>query len=284
VSQAYQLIEHNIFVNCVTGIKCIDNDIIAGAYYNGNSINNNFFASGGIGIDLSHNTPAAGVGSSTLASLTLSNNVFETLSIACIRLYHVSNTFIDSNYFEPDCPVAFDVANFTKNVNIVNPLAANSAIVLNDSSVNLYGGKVDDLTLSNNSTLRFIAESDGTIGTQSVDGTSKIVYAPTYNKTTVWTAANLGGAWSNTGTPYATAKYFKDGMKTVFIEGVVTGGVAGSTILTLPLGMRPLNRIAFITGNVTTGSTALIWVDPDGSVIHIAGTTSNISLSFQFKE
>jgi hypothetical protein len=268
VNQAYQLIEHNTFVNCTTGMKCIDDAAVVGAYYNGNGVNNNFFASCDIGVDFSHTVPAAGVGSTTLASNTLTNNVFETCLTAAIRLQHAANTEISSNYFEPDCPVAITAANFTKNINILNPLAANSAIVLNNSTVNLYGGKVDDLTLSNSSTLRFIAQSDGTLGTQTVDGTSAIVYVPTYNTTTAWVALTPSAGWSNTGAPYQTARVFKDGLQTVFV---------------LPAGYRPSARIAFIVGNVTTGSTAIVWVDANGNVTHVAGSVSNLSICFSFK-
>jgi hypothetical protein len=283
VNQAYQLIEHNTFANCTTGIKCIDNAAVVGAYYNGNGMNNNFFASCDIGVDFSHTVPAAGVGSSTLSANTLTNNVFETCLVAAIRLQHASNTAISSNYFEPDCPVAITASNFTKNINVLNPLAANSAIVLDDSTVNLYGGKVDDLTLSNNSTLRFIVQSDGTLGTQTVDGTSAIVYVPTYNTTTAWAALTPAAGWSNTGAPYQTARVFKDGMQTVFVEGVLTGGALGSVMTVLPVGSRPSARIAFIVGNVTTGSTAIVWVDSNGNVTHVAGSTTNLSLSFNFK-
>lgn len=283
INQAYQLIQHNTFISCTTGIKCIDNAVAVGAYYNGNGVNNNFFASCDVGIDLSHTVAAGGVGSTTLSANTLTNNVFETCLTACIVLQHASNTEISSNYFEPDCPVAIDAGNFTKNINILNPLAANSAIVLNNSTVNLYGGKVDDLTLSNNSTLRFIAQSDGTFGTQTVDGTSQIVYVPTYKTTTNWTALSLASGWSNTGAPYQTARIFKDGLQTVFVEGVLTGGVLGSVITVLPVGNRPANRIAFVVGNVTTGSTALIWVDSNGNVTHVAGSVTNLSICFSFK-
>jgi hypothetical protein len=283
VNQAYQLIEHNTFANCTTGIKCIDNAAVVGAYYNGNGVNNNFFASCDIGVDFSHTVPAAGVGSSTLSANTLTNNVFETCLVAAIRLQHASNTAISSNYFEPDCPVAITASNFTKNINVLNPLAANSAIVLDDSTVNLYGGKVDDLTLSNSSTLRFIAQSDGALGTQTVDGTSAIVYVPTYNTTTAWAALTPAAGWSNTGAPYQTARVFKDGMQTVFVEGVLTGGALGSVMTVLPAGSRPSARIAFIVGNVTTGSTAIVWVDSNGNVTHVAGSTTNLSLSFNFK-
>jgi hypothetical protein len=97
-----------------------------------------------------------------------------------------------------------------------------------------------------------------------------------------WSSPTLGGAWTNTGAPYQTTRYSKRSPGVVYIEGMVTGGAAGSVIFNLPAGFRPAARLNFPSANGLTATAATIRVDPNGDVLHISGTTSNITLNICF--
>jgi len=69
-------------------------------------------------------------------------------------------------------------------------------------------------------------------------------------------APTFDGAWTNSGTPFALAGYYKDPFERVWLQGRVTGGTAGTLIFTLPLGFRVLDqdRVFIALSNSVVGS------------------------------
>lgn len=193
VNQAYQLIQHNTFISCTTGIKNIDRAVVPGAYYNANAINNNFFASCGTGIALQHTLTIPGVGSTVINPVTLYQNTFETCTTAGIRLSWVNDITIDCCYFELT-PINIYADLFSKNILVQNIHShpGEKSIKLDNSDASVSGGRLRDLELTNNSTLTGVAPSAGALGTVTIDATSKFyrfkydgVYAPTITGSTV---------------------------------------------------------------------------------------------------
>lgn len=83
---------------------------------------------------------------------------------------------------------------------------------------------------------------------------------------------------------FQAPRFFKEqdihGKTFIVIEGVVSGGAAGTTIFTLPLGYRPLNgRVDFATGQVVSGLSNGIAVTTDGSVICASKNSATVTLS-----
>lgn len=192
VNQAYQLIQHNTFISCTTGIKNIDRAVVSGAYYNANAINNNFFAQCGTGVALQH-TPIGSAGSLILNPVTLYQNTFETCTTAGIRLSWVNNITIDCCYFELT-PINIYADSFSKNILIQNIHShpGEKSIKLDEAEASVSGGRLRDLELTNNSTLTGVAPSAGALGTVTIDATSKFyrfkydgIYTPTITGSSV---------------------------------------------------------------------------------------------------
>lgn len=93
---------------------------------------------------------------------------------------------------------------------------------------------------------------------------------------TGWTAPTLLNSWTNVGGAYETAGYRKTGAGLVIVKGLVTGGVA-TAVFTLPVGYRPAARLAFAT--TANNAFGRVDVQADGSVIHLTGTATNVSLA-----
>ena len=89
-------------------------------------------------------------------------------------------------------------------------------------------------------------------------------------------AAPFANGWSNFGSGYAPAAYWKDEDGIVHLEGLMKGGTLGIAAFVLPPGYRPAaNRIFPVFSNSTIG---MIQVLSDGSVQPMAvGTASNAS-------
>jgi phage minor structural protein len=80
-----------------------------------------------------------------------------------------------------------------------------------------------------------------------IDGsiTANIIYAPIYTED--WTVATLQNGWTNNGSPYGPARFKKDAMGWVTLEGLIKDGSTGAYVaaLTLPPGYRPQYRKIF---------------------------------------
>lgn len=82
-------------------------------------------------------------------------------------------------------------------------------------------------------------------------------------------------SWTNYDPGYEVARYWKDPMGLVHIQGMVKDGTIGSPIFTLPEGYRPRNRMLYVT--MANGAIARVDVLVDGTVTPVSG--SNIWFS-----
>jgi hypothetical protein len=282
VNQAYQLIQHNFFRNCTTGIRCLnratDPVIAPGIYYNANAINNNNFYECDIGILLADGNVAGGAGPFYINPNTLTQNTFESCYVAGIKLEFVKCITIDANYFELT-PINIHAIGKCRNVTISNILSHSGevSIKLDDSSATLAGGVCKNFELSNNSVLIESAPRNGTLEGVTLDATSR--YIPWDAS---WAAPTLLNSWTDTGAPYQAARYAIQSPGIVQVQGVVTGGSLNTDIFVLPFGFRPESALTFTSANILSGSVAVIRVESDGSVYHLFGSTTNISLNFSF--
>ena len=111
------------------------------------------------------------------------------------------------------------------------------------------------------------------------------VAANTANITTLmaspsWQTPTLATNWSNYGAPWQTARYYKDSLGIVHLEGLVkksTAIVAGEVIFTLPSGYLPSNAIIFAVDS--GASHGRCDVMSDGRVVVTVGNAGYFSLS-----
>ena len=80
------------------------------------------------------------------------------------------------------------------------------------------------------------------------------------------TVTTFLNGWSNVGSPWAQAGYYRDTFDIVRLRGRITGGTSGAAAFQLPADYRPAVQMAFACdgGSVT--------VDTSGNVV-VAGTT-----------
>jgi hypothetical protein len=92
----------------------------------------------------------------------------------------------------------------------------------------------------------------------------------------------FAGAWGNSlGFGWRWARFWKDPNGFVWLAGQVGGGVAGTTIFTLPAGYRTLAQGGFGGMNfavAANGAYGSIFLADDGQVQHSVGATTNVSL------
>lgn len=92
-------------------------------------------------------------------------------------------------------------------------------------------------------------------------------------------------SWVNFGAPHQSARFWKDPMGVVHIEGLVKSGTVGAAgvIFTLPAGYRPGGQLLWgvISGLNTLGR---IDVETDGDVIATAGNNAFFPVNVQFKQ
>ena len=96
--------------------------------------------------------------------------------------------------------------------------------------------------------------------------------------TTGWTAATYQNSWVSYGSPFSAARYIKDDLGVVHLDGLVKNGTIGTTIFTLPVGYRPAYQQLFAacTNPNTIGR---IDVQTDGQVVTNGGSNVWISLA-----
>lgn len=90
------------------------------------------------------------------------------------------------------------------------------------------------------------------------------------------------GAWANTGAPHEVARFWKDPMGIVHIEGMITAGVINTVAFTLPAGYRP--RATLRWGTSGNSAFAVLEVQSDGDVLPLSGSATNFVINVQFKQ
>lgn len=112
------------------------------------------------------------------------------------------------------------------------------------------------------------------------DGTAWVATGP--QPATTWVSPTLNSPWTNYSGGWQAARYTRDAMGTVFIEGLVNGAPAPSVIFNLPAGFRPAAGLIFST--VANNSFARIDVAANGDVSwNTGGTSAFISINCTFK-
>lgn len=103
---------------------------------------------------------------------------------------------------------------------------------------------------------------------------------PLYNTSEdPWTAPTLINSWSNFGSTYAPAGYYKDSRDVVRLRGLVKGGAAGSNMFVLPTGYRPAFREVYLVFCGAMMMQARIDIDSNGIVQFVSGSSDYVSLS-----
>lgn len=105
------------------------------------------------------------------------------------------------------------------------------------------------------------------------------------NNDSGWIVATLGSSWVSYdgGATYAVPQYrLLNG--TVFVEGSMKSGTTGTTIFTLPAGMRPAKQLQVLCVSVT--GTATLQVASTGAVSVVnyttGGSNTTVSMDFSF--
>lgn len=87
------------------------------------------------------------------------------------------------------------------------------------------------------------------------------------------------GTWTNYGSGYEVASFYRDPFGRVHLSGLVKSGTSGTTIFSLPGGYRPRARELFVIDTGNPGDTlGRIDVTATGDVIHISGGTTYVQL------
>lgn len=91
-------------------------------------------------------------------------------------------------------------------------------------------------------------------------------------------APGFQNSWVNVGGAYLTARYWKDMINHVHLDGSIKTGATGTVAFTLPPGFRPVADIEFL--NPTDTGTVTVKVGSNGNVtMTFAGTPTRLSLT-----
>lgn len=80
------------------------------------------------------------------------------------------------------------------------------------------------------------------------------------------------GTWANTNAGHQVARFWKDPMGLVHLEGAISAGTINTTAFTLPAGYRPSLAIRVATSG--NGAFATLQINPDGTVVPLTGTAT----------
>lgn len=100
-----------------------------------------------------------------------------------------------------------------------------------------------------------------------------------------WKPLPLDSSVTNYDATYAQAQYRKNPFGRVEVRGevVISGAHGGThTIAILPRGYRPTRNQVFVVGDASGGGTGLVQVTPDGLILHLAGSHTQVSIEFTF--
>lgn len=89
-----------------------------------------------------------------------------------------------------------------------------------------------------------------------------------------WIAPTLLNGWTNFGSGYETAGYYKDALGFIRLKGLIKGGTMGTAAFVLPSGYRPSYRKMFPV--LTSGGIGRVDIDTAGNVLIMNyGTAAN---------
>lgn len=91
-----------------------------------------------------------------------------------------------------------------------------------------------------------------------------------------WITPTLSGTWVAFGAPYATPGYWRDSAGIVHLRGVAKSGAVGTTIFTLPAGLRP--GFEMIMVSFSGGAFGVIVIQTNGNVVANSGSNASFVL------
>jgi hypothetical protein len=100
-------------------------------------------------------------------------------------------------------------------------------------------------------------------------------YFPGWTNLPLFTASG----WSNYGGSMETCQYYVDAEGFVNVKGAATGGVGGSWVVLMPVGLRPNAAQKFLCAAGNNTGVAAISCNPDGSWVIDATPTTYVDLS-----
>lgn len=98
-----------------------------------------------------------------------------------------------------------------------------------------------------------------------------------------WTAVAFQNSWTNFGSPYESAGYYKDSYGHIHVKGIIKSGTAGTVAFTLPAGYIPAEYM-FVPLMLSGGTLGYAQILTDGTVTifgTLSGTLTSIRFSFK---
>jgi len=101
-------------------------------------------------------------------------------------------------------------------------------------------------------------------------------------KETIWYDFTLLNGWSNYGSGFETAQYYRSGQR-VYLKGLITGGTTtqGTILCTLPVGFRPQEDI--LVSTVSNHVSEVFYIQTNGDVVLRSGSHVWFSLTASFR-
>ncbi len=124
----------------------------------------------------------------------------------------------------------------------------------------------------------------GTTDTQILTNktlTTPTLTNPTINYDITWSTPTFTNGWVNFGGTEAVARYHKDALGYVHIEGLIKSGTMNNVAFTLPTGYRPEYNLNIIT--VSNDAFAKLQITSGGAVIPMLGSNTWFSLGGYYK-
>jgi hypothetical protein len=115
----------------------------------------------------------------------------------------------------------------------------------------------------------------------SLNGSLHVSSMPSLKGEEWRTVSAFGTNWGNYGGSEQVARYYKDVLGMVHVEGLLTKNgtpATGDTLFTLAAGYRPANSIRFpvYTSDGTTFTAGLVRVEADGDIVWLSGNTAEV--------
>jgi hypothetical protein len=103
----------------------------------------------------------------------------------------------------------------------------------------------------------------------NIDAAGATVSNATKLETEAYNNPVFENGWKNYGFGNAACQYYRDKQMNIYLKGVVNGGIAGTSIFTLPAGYRPTEKMIFSI--ITKNGYGKLSVDTNGAVTFMDG-------------
>jgi hypothetical protein len=99
-----------------------------------------------------------------------------------------------------------------------------------------------------------------------------------------WIRPDLAAGFADFGAPYAAVAYHRDALGYVHVKGLVTSAAgvgAFSTVFTLPIGYRPIERHRYASEG-TAGTFQALQLGTDGAIMNVVAVAAGGYASIEF--